>query len=227
MTPTDYGPTLYRLLGFSTVKQLLYPAAWLTFTLGLSVIAMFLIDRIPRNILMATGLWGCMSTLVVEAALTAQFVPSNNENALRAAVAMFFVFQVFDTPMLNAPEWAYLGEIFPMHIRAKGMCLSVSMVSLTNVAYLQAAPVAFETIGWKYYLLFIILSFIGGFIFLFVFPDTRGLPLEEIAALFGDAHEVAIYQEEIEIDHQTQAVIDHHDDEKGAAQRSEERVREV
>jgi hypothetical protein len=42
-----------------------------------------------------------MCCLIVEAALTAEFVPSNNENALRAAVAMFFVFQVFDTPMLN------------------------------------------------------------------------------------------------------------------------------
>jgi hypothetical protein len=31
-------------------------------------------------------------------------------------------------------------------------------------------------------------------------PDTRGLPLEEIAAIFGDADEVAIYQREIDLD---------------------------
>jgi len=97
----DYGPRLYMLLGFGPVKQLLYPAAWLTFTLGLSIITIFTVDRVPRNRLLATGLWGCMCTLIVEAALTANFVPSNNQNALRAAVAMFFVFQVFDTPMLN------------------------------------------------------------------------------------------------------------------------------
>jgi hypothetical protein len=47
-------------------------------------------------------------------------------------------------------------------------------------------------------------------VFLFVFPDTRGLPLEEIAALFGDAHEVAIYQQEIEVDHATHTIVDHH-----------------
>lgn len=60
-----------------------------------------MVDRMPRNVMIAVGLWGCMSCLIVEAALVANFVPSNNENALRAAVAMFFVFQVFDTGMLN------------------------------------------------------------------------------------------------------------------------------
>jgi len=32
----NYGPTLYRNLGFSVEKQLLYPAAWLTLALGLN-----------------------------------------------------------------------------------------------------------------------------------------------------------------------------------------------
>jgi hypothetical protein len=44
---------------------------------------------------MAFGVLGCMATLIVEAALVAEFVPSNNQDALQAAVAMFFVFQVF------------------------------------------------------------------------------------------------------------------------------------
>lgn len=31
----NYGPTLYRNLGFSTERQLMYPAAWLTLAVGL------------------------------------------------------------------------------------------------------------------------------------------------------------------------------------------------
>ena len=45
---------------------------------------------------------------------------------------------------------------------------------------------------------------------LFLFPDTRGLPLEEIAAMFGDEDEVAVYQAEIEVDLTTHRIIDHH-----------------
>ena len=41
------------------------------------------------------------------------------------------------------------------------------------------------------------------------FPDTRGMPLEEVAAIFGDADEVAVYQREIEIDETTHTVISH------------------
>lgn len=36
-----------------------------------------------------------MVTLIIEAALVANFVPSNNNAALQAAVAMFFVYQIF------------------------------------------------------------------------------------------------------------------------------------
>ncbi len=35
------------------------------------------------------------------------------------------------------------------------------------------------------------------------------MPLEEVAAIFGDADEVAVYQREIEIDETTHTVISH------------------
>lgn len=37
--------------------------------------------------------------------------------------------------------------------------------------------------------------------------EARGKPLEEIAALFGDADEVAIYEQEIVIDAKTHEVV--------------------
>ena len=32
------------------------------------------------------------------------------------------------------------------------------------------------------------------------FPNTKGMPLEEVAAIFGDADEVAVYQRDIDIE---------------------------
>jgi hypothetical protein len=43
-----------------------------------------------------------------------------------------------------------------------------------------------RNVDWKFYLAFIIPGTIGSFTILFFFPDTKGLPLEETAALFGD-----------------------------------------
>jgi hypothetical protein len=54
----------------------------------------------------------------------------------------------------------------------------------------------------------------------FLWPDTNGLPLEEIAAIFGDADEVAIYQAEITIDHNAGGIVVHRigdDKESGGA----------
>jgi hypothetical protein len=110
----NYGPTLYANLGFSQEQQILYPAAWLTYSLGMNVFGIFVIDKVPRPTLLSAGVLGCMATLIVEAALVAQFVPSDNSAALRAAVAMFFVFQIFYGVMLD-------GKIYflDFHIQSK------------------------------------------------------------------------------------------------------------
>lgn len=44
---------------------------------------------------------------------------------------------------------------------------------------------AFAQVGWRYYLVFIIVSFCGAPI-LYLFPETKRMSLEEIGALFGD-----------------------------------------
>jgi len=61
----------------------------------MNIIAAFIVDYFPRNKFMAAGVLGCMATLIVEAALVANFVPSTNTAALQAAVAMFYIFQIF------------------------------------------------------------------------------------------------------------------------------------
>jgi MFS family permease len=206
----NYGTTLYKTLGYSTVQQIIYPAAWLTFAVGMNAIAMLFVDRFPRPKYMAFGVFGCMVSLSCEAAIVASFIPSTNFTALRAGVAMLFVFQVFYSLCLDGTQFSYLGELFPTHLRAKGICLGVSTISLMNIIWLQSAPVAFERIGWRFYLALIIPGTIGCVIMWIYFPDTKSLPLEEVAAIFGDADEVAVYQREIEIDHTTHAIVDHH-----------------
>lgn len=129
----NYGPSIYASLGFSTTKQLVYPAAWLTHGTGMEYLGLIIVDRLPRNRLIAFGLLGCSICISVEAALTAKFVPSNNEAALTAAVAMFFIWFIFYGLCLECTQFAYITEIFPNHLRAKGTCLGISMIALMNI----------------------------------------------------------------------------------------------
>lgn len=49
-----------------------------------------------------------------------------------------------------------------------------------------------STIGWKFYLCFIIPGIFTAIGIFCYFPDTKGLALEEVAALFGDRDEMAV-----------------------------------
>lgn len=128
-----------------------------------------------------------------------KFIADGNTAALRAGVAFLFLIEVPYDFFLNGMQFIYISEIWPMHLRAKGMSLGVAMISLMNIVWLQSAPTAFQNIGWYFYLFFIIPGTIGATIMWFFFPDTLGLPLEEVAAIFGDHEEVAGYMRDIHI----------------------------
>ncbi|EME85865.1 uncharacterized protein MYCFIDRAFT_81836 [Pseudocercospora fijiensis CIRAD86] len=196
----NYGPLLYKQLGFDTATQLLYGAAWLTLALGLDLVACFLNDHYPRNKFMAIGVFGCMVVLATEAGIVATYLGGTNKAALRAGVAVLFTIELPYDFFLNGMQFIYISEVWPMHLRAKGMSLGVAMISLMNIVWLQSAPTALANIGWYYYLAFIIPGTIGSVIMWFYFPDTLGKPLEETAALFGDKDEVVAYMRDIAID---------------------------
>jgi hypothetical protein len=54
----------------------------------------------------------------------------------------------------------------------------------------MATPVAIETIGWKYYLVFLIISaIILPIVFLF-YPETMGRSLEELEVMFSSGKSI-------------------------------------
>ncbi|KAK4949973.1 hypothetical protein LTR10_011815 [Elasticomyces elasticus] len=188
----NYGPTVYALLGYPVEKQLLYLAGWVTTSIAGSLCSLYLIQIVPRPTLFAAGMIASVACLCAEAGLvakyatTAEALAQPNEAALNAAVAMFYVFIFVLECTLGGVQYVYLGEIFPTHIRSKGMAIGTSGLSFMNTIWLQAAPVAFSTIGWKFYLCFICPATVAAVVIFLYFPDTKGLPLESVGALFGD-----------------------------------------
>lgn len=67
-----------------------------------------------------------------------------------------------------------------------------------TLVVLVAGPIAFNNIGWKFYLIFIIppaIQFVLVYIF---FPETKQRSLEDIAEIFGDRLAVHYYQQSAE-----------------------------
>lgn len=96
---------------------------------------------------------------------------------------------------IDATTYVYCSEIFPTHLRSRGLSFGVAILFLSTIAYLEAAPTAFAVIEWRYYLLFICLTAINIPLIWYYFPETKGLSLEEIGEKFGD--EVVVHLTDI------------------------------
>lgn len=80
----------------------------------------------------------------------------------------FYLFLAVYSMGIDVAGVVFYSELFPNHIRAKGVCLSMATIALTDLVYLQATTTAFANIGWRFYLIFIIICGIGAMVMWFV-----------------------------------------------------------
>ncbi|CDK27157.1 unnamed protein product [Kuraishia capsulata CBS 1993] len=184
---TNYGPTIYGNLGFSSLDQLLLSAGYITSGVFLNLGCAFLLDVAGRKTLLMIGFAGagCVA-ITLELVMVALYAGTNNVKGNDAAVFFIFFHILFYGGTTDATTYVYATEIWPTHIRSKGAALCTSGLFIGILAFTTGVQTAFNTIGWKYYLIFVCLSFINFWIVFFIFPETKGLSLEEIGALFGE-----------------------------------------
>ncbi|RSH85778.1 hypothetical protein EHS25_003919 [Saitozyma podzolica] len=163
-----YAPTIYTSLGFSGQKVLLINGLW--------------------------GLCGPIASFIYMIyggeLLVPQFVDPNyhNEGTGGAGIAAMFLFGFTFNSSFGPIAWLYQIEIFPMNLRAKGAGVATAATWLATLILLQIAPIAFNNIGWKYFLVFIVFNITNSILCYFFCPETAGRTLEEIGVLFGDAN---------------------------------------
>lgn len=205
---TNYGPSLYKALGYGTEDQLRLQCGWVTIGVLFNVVGAMLMDHFGRRPLMIFAIGGSCFFLIIEAIMVALYATEgSNKAGLGMGVAAFYLFLAVYSPGVDCAAYVYYSEIFPNHMRHKGVALCIAAIALTDLVYLQAASTAFANIGWKFYLVFIIITFLGTIALLVFLPETKGIPLEEIAKIFGDDDEVAVYAEYIHVDHNTHELI--------------------
>ncbi|KAL6252541.1 hypothetical protein RBB50_000260 [Rhinocladiella similis] len=207
----NYGPTIYAALGYDTKKQLDFQAGWVTMGVVANMVGALIVDKFGRRPLLMLGFGGSCVCLILEAVMVAVYGGQTaNQAGLQMGVAATYLFLFFYSLGADVASYCLYSELFPNFMRARGLSVTVTVLAVTDILYLQVAPTAFASIGWKYYLVFIILSAISVVWIYFVLPETKGIPLEEMARIFGD--EVAVYQADIHpVPNTDKLVVEHHD----------------
>ncbi|KDE04733.1 hypothetical protein MVLG_04872 [Microbotryum lychnidis-dioicae p1A1 Lamole] len=83
--------------------------------------------------------------------------------------------------------WLLGPEVFPTVFRVKGVSISTATNWFFNFVVGESTPILQEAIRWRLYLMhagWCLISLICVFLF---YPETMGVPLEEMDALFGDS----------------------------------------
>jgi sugar porter (SP) family MFS transporter len=179
---TYYAPSIYQNeLGFSpTQASILAAASQFCLILGAFCCA-YTVDRFGRRRLMlysATGMSICFACM---AGLTSN---PDNKIALKAAVFFSFLYLfVYVLGFLGIP-FLYASEIAPTHLRAAVCGLSTAVSWLFNFLVAEVTPVAFNDIGWRYFLVYFCLNAAFVPTIYFFFPETSQRSLEEIDQIF-------------------------------------------
>lgn len=183
----NYGPRIYKSLGLSTSTSLMIIGVWGALALFWNTVFMCFIDKVGRRKLLIPSLLGMGAATCVEATLARYFDfsdPLANKDALRAAIAMFFVFSFFFTS-LGLISWIYQSEIFPTAIRARGSSVATATNWSLNLIFAQCSPIALTRMGSNYFYVFVAFNWAAVFLVFFFYPETVGYSLEEVDEAFA------------------------------------------
>ncbi|KAM0333437.1 hypothetical protein ACHAQA_002099 [Verticillium albo-atrum] len=146
--------------------------------------SVLLVDKLGRKTLFMIAGVGMLISFSIWTACSAVYEQSQNAAAGSAVIAMIFLFYGvagFAWPGLTV---GYSAEIMPFETRAKGLALSFGFQAISSVINQYVNPVGLEELQWKFYFVYIAILVIECFCIWFLFVETKGPTLEEIAELF-------------------------------------------
>lgn len=169
-----YLNDIFARAGFDKVSGDLQAVAIGVTNLIAVIIAMSLIDRAGRRMLLLVGSVGCAFCL---AGVAWVFATNSHPSLLLWLLVGFIAFFSFSQ---GAVIWVYISEVFPNRVRAKGQSLGsfthwamnafVSGLFPVVASYSHAAPFAF----------FAVMACAQFFVVMSFFPETKGISLEEM-----------------------------------------------
>jgi MFS family permease len=123
-------------------------------------------------------------SFVIWTILSSRFSATNEEALGRGVLAFIFIYTFFFTVGISPMGYAYPIELYQYSLRGRGLSFSNSITMCGLILGMFVNPIALTDIGWKYYIVFCVLLGIMIILVYFLFPETKGRTLEEIAEIF-------------------------------------------
>ncbi|MGB8832182.1 MAG: sugar porter family MFS transporter [Candidatus Sulfotelmatobacter sp.] len=169
-----YLNDIFASAGFSKVSGDVQAVVVGVTNLIFTMFAMSVIDKVGRRKLMLVGSVGTAACLAGVAAI---FFTDKHHDLLVWLLVGFIASFAFSQ---GAVIWVYISEVFPTRVRAKGQSFASLTHWLMNATISFAFPVLAarsRSIPFMFFATMMVLQF---FVVWFVYPETRGVTLEEM-----------------------------------------------
>ena len=174
-----YLNDIFGHAGFSKVSGNLQAVAIGATNLLFTIIAMSVIDRLGRKTLLLVGSVGTAACL---AGVSVIFFTGQHQSLLVWLLVGYIAFFAFSQ---GAVIWVYLSEVFPNSVRAQGQSLGSFSHWFMNAAISLIFPLMAASSGAYPFVFFAAMMVLQFFVVLFVYPETKGLSLEEMQKKLG------------------------------------------
>ncbi|HWC17740.1 MAG TPA: sugar porter family MFS transporter, partial [Terriglobales bacterium] len=176
-----YLNDIFARAGFGKVSGNLQAVAIGATNLVFTMIAMSIIDKVGRKTLL---LIGSVGTALALAGVSAIFAIHRREELL---VWLLIGYIAFFALSQGAVIWVYISEVFPNVVRAKGQSLGSFTHWAMNALISGIFPHMAARSGAYPFIFFCLMMMVQFFVVLFVYPETKGITLEEMQKRLEDS----------------------------------------
>ncbi len=181
-----YAPQIFKMAGADVDSALLQAVAVGGTNLVFTMLAMLVIDHFGRRRLMVIGSVGYLISLGMTAwaflTYSERFTMIGNAVVL-AGLMLFIASHAFSQ---GAVIWVFISEIFPNRVRAAGQALGSATHWIMAAVISWTFPIIVGKIGaGSVFVFYAAMMFLQLLWALFVMPETKGVPLEEIQRELG------------------------------------------
>jgi len=176
-----YLNSIFENAGFSKVSGDLQSVAVGATNLVFTMIAMSVIDRFGRKVLLLAGSIGMALCLAGVAAI---FFLGTNQHLLVWLLMGYIAAFGFSQ---GAVIWVYLSEVFPTRVRAKGQSLGSSAHWIMNAFISGIFPLMAASSGGFPFVFFAAMMVVQFFVVLRWYPETKEISLEQMQKNMGIA----------------------------------------
>ncbi|KAF2170259.1 hypothetical protein M409DRAFT_64584 [Zasmidium cellare ATCC 36951] len=194
---TMYATLIYKSLGWDSGSQALaINGIQSVLQLFIVLVNTFTVDRFGRRQLLIAGFAIQSLALVILSSLTTAYPTNGNKAAAVVEVAMLFIVGLTYCWSNGPIAPAIASEIFPQHVRDKAFGISLLGQSVCLIALTQPWPTFNAEVGAKSYWLLFGLNVMALVSVIFILPETKGISLERMDAIFGQVDAVAAGESE-------------------------------